>query len=44
MQIVAVAMYVSHPEVVTVKVIDRLRLGFWRRFWDDRAKHQKHNR
>ena len=33
MQMLAVAMYVGHPEVVTVKVIDWARLGFPRAFW-----------
>src|SRR5262249_43326994 len=33
MQMLAVAMYVGHPVVVTVKVIDRARLGFQRGFW-----------
>ena len=27
-------MYVGHPEVVTAKVIDRLRLGFQSGFWE----------
>jgi len=32
MQMLAVAMYVGHPYVVTVKVIDGARLGFQCRF------------
>lgn len=38
MQMLAVAMYVGHPEVVTVKVIDRARLGFQRGFWSSAQK------
>jgi len=34
MQMRAAAMYVGHPEVVTAKVIDRLRLGFQSGFWE----------
>jgi len=44
MQMLAVAMYVGHPVVVTVKVIDREGLGFQRGFWGFRKKHQKRNR
>ena len=43
MQMLAVAMYVGHPEVVTVKVIDMSRLGFQCGFWAT-AKKQKQNR
>jgi hypothetical protein len=43
MQMLAVAMYVGHPEVVTVKVIDKPGLGFPRGFWAT-AKKQKYNR
>ena len=38
MQMLAVAMYVGHPEMVTVKVIDRARLGFQCGFWGTPTK------
>jgi hypothetical protein len=33
MQIPAAAKYVGYPQVVTVQIIDALRLGFQRGFW-----------